>query len=80
MRALKSVEGLDIMGQPYLMVRECGEEGEYFEDGADVVFMKVVVGCIIFFGAGVEKIDLDYYGKAVVLLSVGFGEKCDRWG
>lgn len=41
--------------------------------------MEVVVGCIIRFGAGVGNFDLNYYGKAVVLLSVGFGEKCDRW-
>jgi hypothetical protein len=41
--------------------------------------MDVLVGCIIRFGAGVGNFDLNYYGKAVVLFRVGFGEKCDRF-
>ncbi|MCC3406148.1 MAG: hypothetical protein JGK17_11260 [Microcoleus sp. PH2017_10_PVI_O_A] len=80
MRALKSVEAMDKLGPAYLMARENAAEKENtLRMGLMLVFMDVLVGCIICFWAGVGNFDLNYYGNAVVLFGVGFGEKCDRF-
>jgi hypothetical protein len=81
-RALKSVEAMDKLGPAYLMAREnAAEKQKTLRMGLMLVFMEVVVGCIIRFGAGVGNFDLNYYGKAVVLFRVGFGKSAiDRAG
>jgi len=78
-RALKSVDGMDKVGPAYLMARErAAEKQNTLRMGLMLVFMDVLVGCIICFWAGVGNFDLNYYGHAMVLLSVGFWKKCDR--
>jgi len=80
MRAFKSVEGMDRLGPAYLMARErAAEKQNTLRMGLMLVFMDVLVGCIICFWAGVGNFDLNYYGHAMVLLSVGFWKKCDRF-
>ncbi|MEG4285593.1 hypothetical protein QUB68_20905 [Microcoleus sp. A006_D1] len=70
---------MDKLGPAYLIARVSAAERENtLRMGLMLVFMDVLVGCIIWFWAGVGNFDLNYYGNAVVLLSVGFGEKCDR--
>ncbi len=67
MMALKSLEAMDKLGPTYLMARvRAAEKENTLRMGLMLVFMDVVVGCIIWFWAGVGNFDLNYYGNAVV--------------